>query len=429
MKARISKRTVDALPADGPKARWLADDAIPGFRVRGRNGRRVYMLKYPTGVSGRARWVTIGEHGKPWRPDPNTGEGRSLTADLARREAERLRGLVVDGQDPARDRDVARRVPTLEDFVVRYKRDYSAVHHKESTAAMDAYMIKLKILPRWGRYRLDRIDAAEISEWLAPMAKKQPAYGNRIIGVLSRVFSAAIRWKVLKGENPCSGVRRFQAPERDRLLSPDELQRLGAVLVSKDSGTTRFSVAGILLLMFTGARRGEIASLRWEQIDNAERVTVGDVEGLAVRQDGKTGKRYIFFPPTALAVLRQLAPTLEDRINAWVLPARRGAKGHMGGIALSQAFLRCARKAGIENTHLHDLRHLFVSRAVAGGRSLPDAGKLAGHASAKMTERYTHLAADALLPLAERTADQIFITLGRPALQAPGAQPDEEKSA
>ncbi len=85
--------------------------------------------------------------------------------------------------------------PVLVRLAERYKRDYSAVHHKASTAAMDAYMLKPKILPKWGDYRLDQIDPEGISEWLAPMAKKHGAYGNRIIGIMSRDFAAAIRWR------------------------------------------------------------------------------------------------------------------------------------------------------------------------------------------------------------------------------------------
>lgn len=412
-KVHISKRAVDALVADGPKPRWLADDSIPGFRVRGRNGRRVYMLKCPTGHSGKARWITIGQHGKSWRPDPVSGESRSLTPDLARGEAERLRGLIADGKDPATDRDVVRSIPTLAEFSIRYRRDYSAVHHKASTAAMEVIMLDKKLLPRFGSWRLDRIDPAAISEWLAPM-KDSPAYGNRILGTLSRVFAAAKRWRVLKGDNPCSSVRRFRTTSRDRLLTPAELQRIGAVLVSPDSGTSPVCVAGILLLMFTGARRGEIASLRWEQIDGAEQVTVGAIKGLAVRQDGKTGRRYIFFPPTALAVLHKLAPTVEDRRGPWVLPARRGSNGHLGNEGLSGAFRRCAQKAGVPNVHLHDVRHLYVSRAVKGSGQLSGAMKLVGHTTEKMTAEYFHMASEDLLPLAERTAAGIRLALDAP---------------
>lgn len=421
-KRHISKRVVDAMT----EGQYVSDDMVAGFCVRQRNGRRVYGFKYS--VNGASdRWITIGENGKAWRPDPVRGASRSLTPDLARLEAERLRGIVADGRDPARDRDVVRSIPSMADFSGRYRRDYSAVHHKASTAAMEGVMLDKKIVPRFGTWRLDQIDSAAISEWLSPMGKEQAAYANRIIGTLSRVMAFAIRLKVLKGENPCSGVRRFRTVARDRLLTHEELQRLGSVLLSQKSGMTKLSRGAILICMFTGARRGEIVPLRWEQLDAAPdvEIVIGKDEhgrdivviGKQVMQEGKTGRRPIVFPPAALLVLRELAPTKDDRISPWLFPIRRG-QGHMTGTGLSLAFLRCARKAGVENATLHDLRRLFISTAVEGGRNSLHAARLAGHATSQITERvYTILPSASLVSLAEATAAQI-----RGALEAPSEE-------
>ena len=70
--------------------------------------------------------------------------------------------------------------------------------------------------------------------------------------------------------------------------------------------------------------------------------------------------------------------------------------------------------------HLHDLRHLVASTAVSAGDSLYVVGKLLGHATSAMTERYGHLAPDAVLDVAARTSAKIAgLLAGSKAPEAP----------
>ena len=65
------------------------------------------------------------------------------------------------------------------------------------------------------------------------------------------------------------------------------------------------------------------------------------------------------------------------------------------------------REAGIEEVHLHDLRHTFASRALALGEGLPMIGKLLGHTQVQTTARYAHLARDTVKASAARIGDSI----------------------
>src|SRR5918994_497485 len=80
---KITKNVVDALTA----SQLVWDAEVKGFGVRCQRRDPVYLVKYR--ALGRQRWYTIGRHGSPW------------TADLARREAKRILGLVAEGRDPA----------------------------------------------------------------------------------------------------------------------------------------------------------------------------------------------------------------------------------------------------------------------------------------------------------------------------------------
>src|ERR1700740_721460 len=83
-------------------------------------------------------------------------------------------------------------------------------------------------------------------------------------------------------------------------MSPEELARVGDALAGHDASP--YAVAAIRLLIFTGARLGEVLGLRWDWID-FER-------GEARLPDSKTGAKTIHLPPPALEVLDGL-PRIE----------------------------------------------------------------------------------------------------------------------
>lgn len=68
----------------------------------------------------------------------------------------------------------------------------------------------------------------------------------------------------MRDSNPCRGVERNSEGKRKRYLSGDELQRLTAALAKHDD---KQFAAIIMLLVLTGARRGEVLSMRWNHIN------------------------------------------------------------------------------------------------------------------------------------------------------------------
>jgi integrase len=87
-----------------------------------------------------------------------------------------------------------------------------------------------------------------------------------VLAVLSKMFNLAERWGLRPdGLNPCRHVEKFGERKRERMLSPVELAQLGDALAAY-SGSL-YAVAAVKLLIFTGARLGEVLALRWEWID------------------------------------------------------------------------------------------------------------------------------------------------------------------
>ena len=280
---RITKRSVDALkPGDRDKLLWDTD--IPGFGLKVTTaGTRTYLVQYRVGGrKGRTRRVTIGRHGRPWT-DTRTNETKSLTPEVARKEAKRLLGLVTAGEDPAEDRTRARQAITVAELCELYLSEGVATK-KVPTVARDRGRIELHVKPLIGRRRARDITQDDIERFMNGIAKRHgKGAASRTVGMLGGIFTFAVR-KRLCTKNPVHGVERFPDRKVERFLSPAELARLGETLADAErNGVNPYAVAAIRMLVFTGCRKAEILTLRWGDIDWEN--------GCLRLPDSKTGKK------------------------------------------------------------------------------------------------------------------------------------------
>ncbi len=383
MRGKITKRSVDALaPGAGGAEAVLWDSEVKGFGVRvQRGGSKSYILHYRGGIGRGATLhkLTIGRHGSPW------------TAETARAEAKRLLGMVEGGADPAADRIARKEAPTIADLAERFLAEHAEAKRKASTALEYRRLLDRAILPALGRRKamdVIRHDIAKLHHGL----RETPYQANRLLAVLSKMFNLAERWGLRPdGSNPCRHVEKFGERKRERMLSPAELARLGDALAAHDGSP--FAVAAVKLLVFTGARLGEVLGLRWEWID-FER-------GEARLPDSKTGAKTLHLPPPALAVLAEL-PRLDG--NPYVVA---GAKPGAALVNLEKPWRAIRKPAGLDDVRLHDLRHAFASVAASSGMGLPIIGKMLGHTQPATTARYAHLASDPVKAAAAAVAGKI----------------------
>ena len=121
-----------------------------------------------------------------------------------------------------------------------------------------------------------------------------PNHANQVVNHISAILSWGEKIGELPaGSNLCASIDKYPDKKRERLISADELARLGDVLDSPKWNAP--AVAVIRLLAFTGARLGEVCGLEWGWIDRDR--------GVARLPDSKTGRKNLFLPPAALAVL------------------------------------------------------------------------------------------------------------------------------
>jgi integrase len=125
---------------------------------------------------------------------------------------------------------------------------------------------RLHILPRLGRYPIGEVKRTDIARLHREMRAK-PYHANRTLALLSKFFNWAEKHGLRSdGSNPCRHVEKYREGRRERFLSQAELGRLGDALrqAEQDKSCSPWVIAAIRLLTFTGARRSEILTLRWE---------------------------------------------------------------------------------------------------------------------------------------------------------------------
>ena len=123
-----------------------------------------------------------------------------------------------------------------------------------------------------------------------------PYLANRLLSAVSSlyVWAEANGYVPADHPNPAIKIRRFPEQGRERFLTGEELGRLGEALRQAETKYP-YPVAAIRVLLMSGARVNEILHARWSWLDTER--------GLLNLPTSKTGRKSIFLPAPALAIL------------------------------------------------------------------------------------------------------------------------------
>lgn len=170
------------------------------------------------------------------------------------------------------------------------------------------------------------------------------------IRCLNKMYSWAFSNRLISKPRKIEGGSKWE--NRMRTFSDKELK-----LILNEITPYKFQLF-VRFAYYTGARRGEIASLREENIDQ-EFVS------------GKSGKRQIKLNSQAKEILTQI-----DELWAYK------------PMYISQRFKKNLRRLGIKDARFHDLRRTFGLNLIKQGMGIYEVSKLLGHASVRTTEKH-----------------------------------------
>lgn len=230
----------------------------------------------------------------------------------------------------------------------------------------------------WSSRKIDQIEVGEVRTLHAAIGATHPVMANRVIEILSAVYGRAI-YLGCKGANPASGVEPFKEAKRDRFIQAEELPVFFTELANEASEDFKHFV---LLSLLTGARRINVMSARWEDVNLVSAIwRIPDA-------DSKNGEPMII-PLGAEAV--QIFEARKPQKTGFVFPAL-SATGHI--TPPKKRWQNLLQRCGIDNLRIHDLRRSLGSWQAITGASLVIIGKSLGHKSADATMIYARLNTD-----------------------------------
>lgn len=429
---RLTKRTVDAAkPGPTEQFLWCSDLRNFGCRIYP-SGRKVFVVFVRVGRHQRR--MTIGQYGP-------------FTVDQAREKAGEILRVAADGQDPQIEKRKIRDMMTVRELcdeyleaaraglvITRFRRP-----KRQSTVTIDEGMVARHINPLIGSMRVNDVDRVAVQRMADQIAagktsgtspgkrnrgksivKGGPGIAARSVELLGGIWTWADRRGFVEGQNPAHGIETRRGEPRDRVLSLEELRKLGSAIRAADDEWSAFEAdvnrahrlgkrgprvpRGLIsppatiiacLLATSGLRLGEATSLRYAEIDE-----MGHCLRLA---QTKTGRSVRPIGSSALELIRN-APRLSDE---WVFPNRTGT----GGVDVKRRLSMLFEKAGIVATP-HDLRRTFASTAAGLGMSDSTIAELLGHAGRTVTERHYIRRPDAaLVAAANKVATTILLAL------------------
>ena len=404
--ARITKRTVDAMPLPVKGKARLWDSELKGFCVCAYpTGRKVYVIGYRD-RSTRFRWFTIGKHGDPW------------TAEAARIKARELLGNVATGDFPMKGRCVngwtQRPLPNSSSGIWRKARLTGPTNAKAVGSNDKGYLYN-HVVPHLGHIPFRELHCDQLVQFQHAVAngiaaRRKPKRGPTVRGGRGaavhalRCLSAGYGWAIsrdLTEKTPCQSVQRLADGRRDRYLSLDEAKSLFSTMDElEQSGVINpLHVDCLRLIAYTAARKGEIMGLRWSEVDaDNQRLLLPPARH---KTGGANRPKAIPLSNDCMTILERCHRHAGTSI--FVFPIEPDGDMHIKTLAYT--WDKVMAKAGITDFRIHDLRHAYASFAINAGFSLKAIGENLGHTRASTTERYAHLLLDARRPISEVVAN------------------------
>ena len=293
------------------------------------------------------------------------------------------------------------RSPTVKDLAQRYLNEHACFKAPHAYRDQQGMFAKI-VLPKIGTMKVADVRHADIDQLHGQVSKRTPIRANRMVQVLRKMFNLAIRWEYRK-DNPATGLIMNAEVPRNRYLSPEEINRLMAVLAEHPN---QRCANVIRLLLLTGARRGEVMNATWDQFDLKN--------GIWIKPSSHTKQRREHRVPLSQAAVALLISIrkVQPKGIGHVFP------GDLEGQPLTDIkgfWSRVRVKAGIADVNIHDLRHTYASILVSSGLSLPIIGALLGHTQTQTTARYSHLFDHPLREATERVSAVVSLDQRRPS--------------
>ena len=407
-KVQLTKKFIESIkPSPHGERLNYYDDKVAGLQlcVFPTGVRSFSVLKW---VNGKTRRVVLGRYDGMAMQSPEfdkdplcvLGNNPVLTVEQARQLAIAVITELSAGHTSKRElRRHSADTITLGELFIEYLDKY-AIEHTKTWKVMEECFYRY--LDCWKNRPIGEIKRSEVQQFINKLGKENgKTTANRTLELLRAVINKGKQWELVTGENPASGVTKFKLKSRDRFLHEDEIKRLLASIEEEgQNDITDF----ILISLYTGARKNNVLSMRWPDIDlNNASWTIPDTKN-------DTSQTILLTEPELQILRRRLMEQKREsetgEPGTFVFPGP-GVAGHRTDP--KKGWNRILKRAELENVHLHDLRRTLGSYMAMTGASLSVIGNALNHKDVSTTRKvYAHSAREAERIARERAHKRMF---------------------
>lgn len=375
---------------------------MPDYGGKGQG--RLYLRVRSSKRGTSAVWIVQYFHqGKKRKFQIGRAGGNGLSLRKARERFASVSAQIQDGLDPQLEEEQAAKLAEMEQAAEREAAaekarqemtiadvwpEYMAQCHidkKPSTVRHESSLYKNWILPTIGdrpMAKLAPLDFERLKKAILD-AGRSPRTVEYALAVSRQLLNYAENHGLYVGTHPYKKVKRPKFDNRrDRFLSHDEARALLAELAAASQDVHDQA----LLSLYAGLRWGEISKLKWADVNFSEKF-------LALRDTKNTKTRHVPMPAATVAMLKR-----RHNSSEYVFQTKTDKPQPQ----ISSTFRRVVDRMGFnkgvtdrrQRVCFHTLRHTYASWLVQEGTPLLTVGRLLGHSSTQMTERYSHLAPD-----------------------------------
>ena len=406
------------------------DSKITGLQLRvSSTGVKTFSVYRWGKTSNKPERITIGRF-----PD--------VSVEAARSKAEEIIATFALGGDPGEAKRKARLEMTFKNLFEIYLERHAKPHKR--TWKGDQSMFELYLSNdlhglNFAKMKITAIDRSLISQLHSKIGKTHPTTANRIVALISSIYGRAMDWNLFTQINPATRIKKYKEVSRERFLQTDELPRFFEALGQEPSASIR---GFFLMCLLTGARRGNVMSMRWKDIDIATRtwripgeqsknglaiqVVLGE-EAIAILAECKidnasewvflnrSNNNHIAEPKYAWQRLLDADELnqLRLRLDAFGKPFKPLPNDTL--ITMLERARLLAQRYKIDTTgsrmqdlRPHDLRRTLGSYQAITGSSLPIIGKSLGHKSQAATQIYARLDLDPVRNSVKKATEAMY---------------------
>jgi len=229
----------------------------------------------------------------------------------------------------------------------------------------DIRRMALKLKDYFVEYLVDDITPSLVEKYQAERVREvKPATVNRYLATLKRMFNLAVREGYMD-RNPVWKVEMYKEKPRDRVISHDEFHTLISYMPKHTADITTVAY-------YSGMRLGEILSLRWNQVNLAERLVY-------LEETKNDEPRKVYLNDELMEIFR--SHRFQHKEYVFTYEGKPIT-------TLKRSFKRACREAGIQDFRFHDLRRCFRTNLRKAGVEQTVSMRMLGHRSIQAHEIY-----------------------------------------